>query len=431
MRDSWTKIKLGSIGKTYSGLSGKTKGDFGAGSPYIPYLRIFESGRIDTTRFDYVKIHRNEKQNKVEFGDLFFTTSSETIEEVGMTSVLLEKPREDTYLNSFCFGFRLNNFEILNPNYASYLFRSKKIRKTISLIGQGSTRYNLPKTILFEKLKIELPPLPTQRKIAKILNTADSIIEKTEAAIAKYRAIKQGMMQDLFTRGLDLQTGQLRPSRKEAPHLYRETELGWIPREWKIGRLDSFCEVKGGKRLPAGEEFSDVPTPFPYVRVSDMKNGSVDLQNIVFVKESIEPLIRRYKISANDLYITIAGTLGLVGTIPKKLDQAQLTENAAKLVLNHEKVKKEFLKYFFQSSLFPPQLYREVGIGGGVPKLALHRIESFVVPILQKDEQQEIAARISRIDILIQKEQLSLAKHQSLKKGLMQDLLTGKVEVEV
>jgi type I restriction enzyme S subunit len=106
---NWACVRLGSLGSTYGGLAGKSIEDFGVGHPYISYLNIFDNAYIDPGRMDHVRVGDKENQNEVRYGDIFFTTSSETQLEVGMASVLLtDLPR--TYLNSFCFGFRLHNF---------------------------------------------------------------------------------------------------------------------------------------------------------------------------------------------------------------------------------------------------------------------------------------------------------------------------------
>src|SRR5690606_1341525 len=154
----WEVKRLGELGGTYSGLSGKNKDDFGEGFPYIPYKNIFQNSIIDISFVGFVKIKPNESQNKVKFGDLFFTTSSETANEVGMCSVLLEEV-EDVYLNSFCFGFRFNDFKLIDPKFSSYHFRGEKVRKRITILAQGSTRFNLSKSEL-QKLQIPIPPLP-------------------------------------------------------------------------------------------------------------------------------------------------------------------------------------------------------------------------------------------------------------------------------
>lgn len=241
----WKEKVLGKMGYTYGGLTNKTIVDFGFGKPFIPYMNIFSNGKINPKFLALVNIHQGEKQNTVKYGDLFFTTSSETVKEVGMTSVLLDDLGE-AYLNSFCFGFRLNNFDDLLPEFASYLFRGAELRKKISLFGQGSTRYNLPKTELLAKLTIDLPSISEQCKIAKILSSADSVIENTQVAIAKYKAIKQGMLNDLFTRGIDIKTGKLRPSYADVPELYKPSALGWIPKEWEVKKMEILAILQGG-----------------------------------------------------------------------------------------------------------------------------------------------------------------------------------------
>ena len=97
----WDVKKLGDFGETFSGLSGKNKEDFGKGYPYIPYKNIFQNSKIDINFMDYVDIKENENQNKVQYGDIFFTTSSETADEVGMSSVLLDQI-DIMYLNLLC-----------------------------------------------------------------------------------------------------------------------------------------------------------------------------------------------------------------------------------------------------------------------------------------------------------------------------------------
>ncbi len=198
MKTEWVHKKLGDLGYSYSGLSGKTIDDFGEGKPFFPYMNIFSNGEIDPNKLEYVRIADNEHQNKVEQGDWFFTTSSETPEEVGMTSVLVDNIGE-AYLNSFCFGFRLYNKQEFDPKFASYLFRSEELRKKISLFAQGSTRYNLPKQQMFEKLFISYPEsLSAQRRIAAILSGIDAKIAAEEKVLDKYGKVKKGLMERMM-----------------------------------------------------------------------------------------------------------------------------------------------------------------------------------------------------------------------------------------
>lgn len=195
--EKWKKITLGNLGHTYSGLTGKTKDDFGFGNRYIPYKNIFTNSAIDTNSFDLVNISPNENQSKVKFGDIFFTISSETPEEVGMSSVLL-KEVTNVYLNSFCFGLRLFNFDTLIPEYARFLLRSNPMRKAISALAQGATRYNISKKKLMQ-LEVLLPPVLEQQKISKILLNADDEILNLQLQLDKLKQEKKALMQQLLT----------------------------------------------------------------------------------------------------------------------------------------------------------------------------------------------------------------------------------------
>jgi type I restriction enzyme S subunit len=193
----WKEVKLGSLGKTYNGLTGKTKEDFGEGKPFITYMNIFSNPKINISNFEYVKMGVNENQNKAIYGDIFFTVSSETPNEVGMASVLLDEIN-DLYLNSFCFGFRLNDFKNLLPEFSSYLFRNDLFRKDVYKLAQGSTRFNLSKLELM-KIKIKLPSLSEQTAIAEILATADRELQLQKDKLAQLQSQKKGLMQVLLT----------------------------------------------------------------------------------------------------------------------------------------------------------------------------------------------------------------------------------------
>lgn len=196
--DKWNEYHLGVLGNTYSGLSGKSKEDFGIGLPYIPYKNIYGNPSIDISYMDYVNVKPGENQNKVIYGDIFFTVSSETPDEVGMSSVLLDKSIEELYLNSFCFGFRLNDFNTLLPEFASHYFRGDKFRFEMLKAAQGATRFNLSKSNV-TKLKIVIPSEKEQDKIASFLTRIDREIKALEKELNTIQKQKQGLMQQLLT----------------------------------------------------------------------------------------------------------------------------------------------------------------------------------------------------------------------------------------
>ena len=183
------------LGTSYSGLSGKSAQDFGSGKPFITYLNVYSNNVIKENDFQYVAIKDDEKQNVVKYGDVLFTLSSETPEEVGVGSVYLGK--EKVYLNSFCFGIHITNTEVAFPPYLSYYVSLTAFRKFIYPYAQGSTRFNLCKAD-FEKASIKLPTLENQKLIYSILGHIDCKIETERQLLALYNSQKQYLLRQMF-----------------------------------------------------------------------------------------------------------------------------------------------------------------------------------------------------------------------------------------
>ncbi len=425
----WRSVQFGKLGRTFSGLTGKSAGDFGQGASYIPYMNIFSNGRTDPEHLGSVYVEGGERQNRVLRGDLLFTTSSETMEEVGMTSVLLEDIGE-VYLNSFCFGFRLFDFETLLPEYAVYLFRSQEVRKAISILGQGSTRYNLPKTPLLARLELTLPDLGTQRTIARILGTVDGLIEQTEALIAKQQQIKQGLLQDLFTRGVDA-NGQLRPSQQEAPELYQQTEIGWIPQGWKCELLQSLTSRVGSGVTPRGGSDIYLSEGVLFIRSQNVTNEGLLLDDVAYISEQIHQEMSNSVLSAFDVLLNITGaSIGRCCYFPNNLGQANTNQHVCCIRL-HQPSEDDatYLSEYLASPVGQGLIYRSIA-GGNREGLNYQQIRGFAVPWPAPSERGEVAKRIRAINGDLNAEVEMLKKYYLLKMGLMQDLLTGRVSVD-
>ena len=175
--------KIKDIAILYNGLSGKTKNNFNnqANSKYITYLNVFNNLSINVKELENVQIDENEKQNKVKYGDVLFTGSSETAEECGMSSII-NFLNEDVYLNSFCFGLRVNDTHLFNIDFLKYLFRSDDIREKIIKCCNGVTRFNLSKS-QFQNICIPIPPIEIQNEIVKILDTFTQLEAELEAEL--------------------------------------------------------------------------------------------------------------------------------------------------------------------------------------------------------------------------------------------------------
>ena len=163
--------------------------------------------------------------------------------------------------------------------------------------------------------------------------------------------------------------------------------------DWPVVEIGECCAVKGGKRLPKGEPFSELPTAHPYIRVSDFVAQSVDPSNLKFVSENVHQNIASYTSSSSDVYISIVGTIRLMGTVLDSLDGANLTENAAKLRFDPSVLEKRFLAEIGSSESIQTQI-RALTHAVGVPKLALERIKTIKLPLPPLETQRAIAADI-------------------------------------
>ncbi|HDG5468855.1 TPA: restriction endonuclease subunit S, partial [Staphylococcus aureus] len=192
----WEEKQLGELGVTYAGLSGKAKEDFGFGKDvYVSYVNVFKNNIATLEMVENVSIKPGEKQNNVKFGDILFTTSSEVPHEVGMSSVWLYE-KDNVYLNSFCFGFR-TTVSFINPIFLARYLRSFEMRKLITILAQGSTRFNISKKELM-KLIVKIPRLDEQNRIINLFSILDGGIELQSMKVRKLKKRKQGLLQKMF-----------------------------------------------------------------------------------------------------------------------------------------------------------------------------------------------------------------------------------------
>lgn len=202
---------------------------------------------------------------------------------------------------------------------------------------------------------------------------------------------------------------------------YKQTEAGVIPKDWAPKTIDEVGFVKSGKRLPLGSSLTEHETSHPYIRVTDMRPGTVSLSDIKFVPDHIYPAIKRYRIFRDDIFISVAGTLGIVGKIPDELDGANLTENADRIT--NISCSRDYLLHVLMSPLIQNTIESLQTIGAQ-PKLALTRIRKFAIPLPPtKAEQEAIAEVLSDADEMIESLEQLITKKRQLKQGAMQELL--------
>jgi type I restriction enzyme S subunit len=202
-----------------------------------------------------------------------------------------------------------------------------------------------------------------------------------------------------------------------------------LPKEWKWVTLGEMAKVKGGKRLPQNEQYSEGETPFPYLRVVDFENLSINQTQLKYLTEETQNKIRNYTISSSDLYISIAGTIGKVGTIPESLSGANLTENAAKITeINGFDLR--YLAWHLNSHLVQKQI-SEKTIATTQPKLALYRIEKLNLILPPKGIQQAIVSKIeelfSELDKGIENLRLAQQKLKTYRQAVLKWAFEGRL----
>jgi len=296
-------------------------------------------------------------------------------------------------------------------------------------LGEGTTFAEISKTDL-ASISIKSPNLPIQRKIARILSTIDAVIEKTQQAIEKYKAIKHGMMHYLFTRGIDPEIGKLRPPYSEVPQLYKETELGWVPKGWNVTSLINSTYIRGriGWQGLKASEFIETG-PF-LITGTDFNDGEVSWDTCYHISEKRFKEDPNIHVRNDDVLITKDGSIGKVAFVSNCPSKSILNSGIFVLRCEDDSYFNRFLYYTLNSIYFKRFLGNYQG-GSTINHLYQREFEKFQFPVPEKIEQSIIIEKLNAITNTIKVEQDSLIKHKNLKQGLMQDLLSGRVEVKV
>ncbi|WP_179105672.1 restriction endonuclease subunit S [Vreelandella utahensis] len=276
--------------------------------------------------------------------------------------------------------------------------------------------------------KVLVPSLhpATQRKIARILQTIDQAIEKTEALIDKYQQIKAGLMHDLFTRGIG-PDGQLRPPREQAPELYQETPIGWIPKEWSLTSLGDVVNparpVVYGILMPGYGHENGVPV----IKVKDINDRMINSEGLLLTSPDIDQEYKRSRLKSGDILITIRGSVGRICVVPDELEGANITQDTARIDIATGN--NRFYSYFLESDV-ARRHYDINTLGVAVQGINLGEVRRLPTMVPGEGEQLEIADVLDNAVSRIQMERRQLEKLKKQKRGLMHDLLTGKVLVE-
>jgi type I restriction enzyme S subunit len=247
----WKEYKLGDLGAFFGGVTTIKREDYGFGTPFITYKNVYKNSRIDTSILELMNVRKNDiiKRNCI-YGDIFFTASSETPDEVAMSSVLLANINDLTF-NGFCKRYRLYDFNTLIPEYARYLFRGEDFRNSAYEYANGDVRFNISQESL-SKISITIPDLPTQTAIAEILSSLDDKIELNNKINQDLENLAQTLFKQWFI-DFEFPNENGEPYKSSGGEMV-ESELGEIPKGWQVGTLSEILDVKGGTTPSTKEE---------------------------------------------------------------------------------------------------------------------------------------------------------------------------------
>ena len=375
---------LGEIASMYGGLTGKNKTDFEEGNAsYITYKNIFDNIEVDFDKLEKVKISPSEKQNKVRYGDILFTGSSETAEDAGMSSAITTTIEEDIYLNSFSFGVRFNEDVELIPEFSKYLFRSHFMRAAISKTASGVTRFNISKERL-KKLPIPLPPLSVQQEIVRILDKFTQLEAELEAEL---------------------------DCRKRQYEYYRNKLLAYEGNEveWKmLGEV--FTLRNGYTPSKSNNDFWENGT-IPWFRMEDIRLGSSILKEAI---QTITPeAVKGKLLPANTIIMATSATVGEHALIEVDF---MCNQRFTCFILNKEYQTLfdiKFLYYYF--FLLDEKAKQSVNVSS-FPSVQMNELRKWEIPLPPLEEQQRIATILDKFDTLVNSISEGLPKEIALRR---------------
>jgi type I restriction enzyme, S subunit len=395
------------------------------------YMDVYSHRQI-TNSLQFMEATANDAQIakfKVELGDVLITKDSETPFDIGIPSVVTQSVE-----NLVC-GYHLAlikpKFNLVDPVFLSKVLASNKCAIYFSRYAAGSTRYGLSNGAI-ANISVNLPSLRKQQKIATILTTIDTAIEKTEALIEKHQKIKSGLMHDLFTRGV-LPNGQLRPSFEQAPELYQETVLGWIPKEWTCNKLRKVLNESEGylQTGPFGSQlhsYEYTSEGVPVVMPQDINDGLVGTEYIARIPEERACTLAKHRLQFGDIIIARRGDLTRAAAITA-VEQGWVCGTGCFLLrLGRSRLNHFFFAHLYMHDMIQRQIIGTC-VGTTMPSLNNYVMGNLYFPCPPLDEQFESTKRIDYLERKLTALISGKAKLSLQKLGLMQDLLTGKVPV--
>ena len=378
----WKKIE--DLGPYFGGLTGKTKEDFVDGNAkFITYMNVFANASLDITSTGVVRISNGEKQNKIQKGDILFTGSSETPDEAGMSCVVTEELNEDYYMNSFCFGIRLNNPEQYCLNYLKHILRSSDVRKSISKSASGVTRFNISKA-RFGKIQIPIPSLEEQTRIVGILDSFTSAIDNLKEQIAQ---------------------------RRKQYEYYRDQLLDLEGKEGvEMKTIKEVFDTRNGYTPSTSNELFWNDGIIPWFKMEDIRdNGRILSDSYLHITPQAVKGKGLFK--ANSIILATSATIGEHALILVEFLSNQRFTNIA---LKEKFAKSVDMKYIYYYMFIIDEWCKQHVNQGGFASVDMTGLYNLPIPLPSLQEQQRIVSILDTFEASIQnlEAQLSLREKQ-------------------
>lgn len=412
-------VLLGDLGEFRRGQGGTKRDDRVGGTPCIRYGELYTEHDVRIRHFvSFIDPAVSGRYSELRSGDLIFAASGETHEEIGKGGVFLgEGPPvagADTII--------LRPKAVIDPLFLSYAANSAPAARLKARRGQGSSVIHIAARHLSE-VPIWLPGIAEQRLIAEVLDTVDEAIRKTEEIIAKLKQVKQGLLHDLLTRGID-ENGELRDPDRH-PEQFKDSPLGRIPKAWRVLSLREVGDwTSGGTPSKANPAFwgGDIP----WVSPKDMK--------VFRLRSTIDWVTGKgassgtRTVPAGSVFIVVRGMI-LAHTFPVCIaDQEMAFNQDVKGIVPCADVRGDFLGYWFVANS-DAMLALVTEATHGTKRIELGDLLRHPIGIPRLVEQDAILSRLSEASAKEAHEVAALEKFRLLKRGLMEDLLTGRVRV--
>lgn len=356
------------------------------------------------------KTHEKLKRSQIQKNDLLFSMAGIYLGKISLVG------DEDfpANTNQAVAIIRFNSKEI-DLEYVYYYMTQRWYNIYINSLTAQAAQPNINLEQI-GNLKLNLPPLPTQQKIASILSAYDDLIQNYKKQIEALQTAASELYKEWFVRF-------------RFPG-YQTTKFeNGIPDGWKVERLGNLAEIKSGKRLPQGYDFSDYPTRHPYIRARDIKHGNIDSNDFAYISNEVYQKLKRYIVDENDILLTIVANIGDVGYVNKSLQGFNLTENAVRLTNYSKRIEPRYLCYYLSQPA--TKIYMEgLAVGAAQAKLGIYKIETIKVLLpninIQKDFSRRITLIHTKIDNL-NKQITNLTQQRDL---LLPRLMSGKLELK-